>query len=58
VEPSLGYSVNDLQPTGELHEVARAAEIAELAALEAPTADHSAAVVETGAANPTRRKLK
>lgn len=52
-EEPLGLDVNALEAAGTAAEIE-----ASLAALEAPMADHSAAVVETGAANPTRRKLK
>jgi hypothetical protein len=55
-EPPLGFSVNDLEPTGEPFEVERS--LTQSAASEPAS---SPAVVETGgAANPTpkRRKLR
>jgi hypothetical protein len=47
VEPALGYSVHDLQPTGEVGEIS-----ASLDALEAPTSASPSDVVETGASIP------
>jgi hypothetical protein len=52
-EEPLGLDVNALEAVGTAAEIE-----ASLAALEAPMADHSAAVVKTSAAIPTRRKLK
>ena len=57
-EPPLGFSVNDLEPTGEPFEVERS--LANLAASpEAPTsAATSPTVVETVSANPIMKRRK
>jgi hypothetical protein len=50
-EPPLGYSVNDLEPTGEVAEVERS--LQELAGAQAPTSPIPGDVVEDGSSHPS-----